>query len=202
VSHNDNDHSGGASTLLAAISTDLVMTSLAPESRIVLSSRHHQACVAGQRWEWDGISFEILHPAAASYEIDKLKPNARSCILKVSAGHLSLLLPGDIEASQENELVNSVPEKLAANVLLAPHHGSGTSSTSAFLHAVHPEFAVFQVGYRNRYHHPKAEVVQRYADFGVNRLRTDEAGAITLQFGSTLAISEYRTEHKRYWYHR
>jgi competence protein ComEC len=115
---------------------------------------------------------------------------------------LSILLPGDIEASQEAELVNNVHDKLSATVLLAPHHGSGTSSTPAFIGAVQPELAVFQVGYRNRYHHPKPEVYQRYADFGVNRLRTDEAGAITLQFGSTLTISEYRTEHKRYWYRR
>lgn len=202
VSHNDNDHSGGAITLLAAIPTDLVLTSLKPESPIVLASRHHQVCTAGQRWEWDGVSFEILQPSAVSYETDKLKPNARSCVLKVSNENLSILLPGDIEASQENELVNSVPGKLPSTVLLAPHHGSGTSSTPAFLHAVHPELAVFQVGYRNRYHHPKSEIYQRYVDFGVNRLRTDEAGAITLQFGSTLTISEYRTEHRRYWYGR
>jgi competence protein ComEC len=202
VSHNDNDHSGGALSLLAAIPTDLVMTSLKPDSPTVLASRRHQACVAGQRWEWDGVRFEILQPTLGSYEIDKLKPNSRSCTLKVSAGNLSILLPGDIEASQEAELVNNVHDKLSATVLLAPHHGSGTSSTPAFIGAVQPELAVFQVGYRNRYHHPKPEVYQRYADFGVNRLRTDEAGAITLQFGSTLTISEYRTEHKRYWYRR
>ena len=123
-------------------------------------------------------------------------------MLKVSNANLSILLPGDIEAMQEAELLNSVPEKLAATVLLVPHHGSGTSSTPAFLRAVQPELALFQVGYRNRYHHPKTEVFQRYADFGVNRLRTDESGAITLQFGTTLLISEFRTEHARYWYRR
>ena len=202
VSHNDNDHSGGAVTLLTAIPTDLVLTSLKPDSPVVSASSHHQACTTGQRWEWDGVSFEILQPTAASYELDKLKPNARSCTLRVSTANLSILLPGDIEAQQENELVNSVPDKLPATVLLAPHHGSGTSSTSAFLQAVHPQLAVFQVGYRNRYHHPKAEIYQRYANFGVNRLRTDQAGAITLQFGSTLTVSEYRTEHMRYWYRR
>jgi competence protein ComEC len=202
VSHNDNDHSGGALSVLSAVPTDLLMTSVKPDSPIALAARRHQACIAGQHWEWDGVRFEILQPTAASYESEKWKPNARSCTLKISTDKLSILLPGDIEAIQEEELVNSVPEKLAATVLLAPHHGSGTSSTPAFLRAVHPELAVFQVGYRNRYHHPKPEVFQRYADFGVNRLRTDQAGAITLQFGSTLAISEYRSEHKRYWYHR
>ena len=200
VSHNDNDHSGGAVTLLAAVPTDLVMTSLKLDSPIVLASRLHLTCSAGQRWEWDGVIFEILKPTEVRYLFDKLKPNARSCVLKVTNGNLSILLPGDIEALQENELVNAVPDKLPANVLLAPHHGSGTSSTPAFLQAVHPQLAVFQVGYRNRYHHPKSEIYQRYSDFGINRLRTDQAGAITLQFGSTLVVSEYRTEHMRYWY--
>jgi competence protein ComEC len=65
---------------------------------------------------------------------------------------------------------------------------------------VKPEVAVFQVGYRNRYHHPKTEVFERYGTLGIRRLRSDESGAITLQFGSTLNISEYRIDHARYWY--
>jgi competence protein ComEC len=60
--------------------------------------------------------------------------------------------------------------------------------------------AIFQVGYRNRYHHPKAEVFDRYGDLGIRRLRSDEAGAITLQFGSSLTIGQYRQTHARYWY--
>ncbi|CAN5798240.1 DNA internalization-related competence protein ComEC/Rec2 [soil metagenome] len=201
VSHNDNDHSGGALSVLTAIQTGKVLSSLKTDSAIVQASPVHQRCEAGQHWRWDEVEFEMLQPGAASYTSDKWKPNARSCTLKISTKTLSILLPGDIEAIQEDELVNSIPAKLSSTVLLAPHHGSGTSSTDAFLQAVHPQVALFQVGYKNRYHHPKPEVFQRYADFGVNRLRTDEAGAITLQFGTTLAISDYRTEHARYWYH-
>jgi competence protein ComEC len=202
VSHNDNDHSGGALSLAGAIEVTELLSSLKPDSPIVRRYPHHRRCLAGQTWDWDGVHFEMLHPSAASYDSIKWKPNAYSCTLKISTDKYSILLPGDIEAAQEKELLNTVPAKLAATVLLAPHHGSGTSSTPEFLKAVHPEVALFQLGYRNRYHHPKAEVFERYADFGVNRLRTDEAGAITLQFGSTLIISEYRTEHARYWYRR
>jgi competence protein ComEC len=111
-----------------------------------------------------------------------------------------MLLAGDIEAVQEDQLVNRIPEKLAADVLLAPHHGSGTSSTAAFLQAVKPSLALFQVGYLNRYHHPKEAVMQRYLDFGIKPLRTDTSGAITLQFGSAISVSEYRKDHARYWY--
>ncbi|MFZ6748061.1 DNA internalization-related competence protein ComEC/Rec2 [Undibacterium sp. Ren11W] len=200
LSHNDNDHSGGALSILAALPVALLSSSLKYESAIVTKAARHSRCTAGQAWEWDGVRFEMLQPTAASYDSDKWKPNARSCTLKISTPTLSLLLPGDIEAIQEDEMLNSIAPKLASTVLLAPHHGSGTSSTAAFLRAVQPQVAIFQVGYRNRYHHPKPEVFDRYADFGVNRLRTDEAGAITLQFGTTLVISEFRTEHARYWY--
>jgi len=69
---------------------------------------------------------------------------------------------------------------------------------------VHPSLAVFQVGYRNRYHHPKAEVYQRYADLGIERLRTDESGALQLDFGASrqIGVVEYRRDHARYWYGR
>jgi competence protein ComEC len=91
---------------------------------------------------------------------------------------------------------------LQANVLLAPHHGSGTSSTLAFLQAVHPSLGVFQVGYRNRYKHPKKEVYERYGQLGIERLRTDEMGALTLEFGAAVRAAGWREGHPRYWYGR
>lgn len=202
ISHNDSDHSGGALSIFKEMQIAWVSSSLASDSPVVLAALNHRRCLAGQAWSWDGVEFEVLQPASASYESQKWKPNARSCTLKISTKTHSMLLAGDIEAIQEDELVNSIPTKLRADVLLAPHHGSGTSSTPAFLQTVQPQLAVFQVGYLNRYHHPKPEVFQRYADFGIKRLRTDEAGAITLQFGTELRFSEYRSEHRRYWYQR
>ena len=208
ITHNDNDHSGGALSIFSQIPVAWVRSSLAPESAIVRAAPNHQRCEAGQRWTWDGVDFEMLHPGAASYDSMKWKPNARSCTLKITPRRvpgeasppLSVLLPGDIEAIQEDELVGSIADKLRATVLLAPHHGSGTSSTLPFLLAVQPRVAIFQVGYRNGYHHPKAQVFERYGDLGIRRLRTDEAGAITLEFGSALSIGTYRSAHARYWY--
>ncbi len=202
ISHNDNDHSGGALSIFQHLKVGKVMSSLAPDSPIVIAAPGHQRCEAGQAWDWDGVHFEMLHPDAAGYDNEKLKPNARSCTLKITLGTQSILLPGDIEAPQEQALLSSSAEKLHATVLLAPHHGSGTSSTAAFLQAVQPELSLFQVGYRNRFRHPKAEVFARYGDLGINRLRTDESGAITLQFGAGLQFYEYRREHARYWYGR
>jgi competence protein ComEC len=202
VTHSDNDHSGGALSIFDGINVGWTATSLPLTHPVVQAAPHHRRCEAGQRWSWDGVQFEMLHPTQASYDSSKWKPNARGCTLKVTLGSQSMLLAADIEAVQEDELVNSIPDKLHATVLLAPHHGSGTSSTEPFLLAVKPEIAVFQVGYRNRYHHPKPEVFERYHRLGIKRLRSDEAGAITLQFGPALAIAEYRIEHARYWYSR
>lgn len=200
VTHSDTDHSGGALSILDGIQVGWTSTSLPLTHPIVQAAPNHRRCEAGQHWSWDGVQFEMLHPTARSYDSTKWKPNARGCTLKVTLGSQSILLPADIEAIQEDELVNSIPDKLHATVLLAPHHGSGTSSTLPFLQAVKPEVAVFQVGYRNRYHHPKPEVFERYGALGIKRLRSDESGAITMQFGSALNVSEYRTEHARYWY--
>nr|WP_314858294.1 DNA internalization-related competence protein ComEC/Rec2 [uncultured Undibacterium sp.] len=202
ITHIDNDHSGGALSLIQSMKIDLVSSSLVPAHPIVLAADQHQRCQAGQSWNWDGVQFDILHPVPVIYTSSKWKSNALSCTLKITTKTHSLLLTGDIEAIQEDQLVNSIPEKLKADVLLAPHHGSGTSSTKPFLQSVRPELALFQVGYLNRYQHPKPEVMQRYLDFGIKPLRTDTSGAITLQFGSVITVNEYRKDHARYWYSR
>lgn len=202
VSHNDADHSGGALSVIAEMPISWSMTSLAMDSRIVQQAPHHMRCVAGLQWDWDGVHFEILQPQPSSYLSTKYKPNARSCTLKISGPKHSMILAGDIEAVQEDELVNSIPQTLKADILLAPHHGSGTSSTLPFLQAVHPQYAIFQLGYRNRYHHPKAEVYQRYGDLGITRLRSDDEGEIELHVADEIEVSSYRRWHLRYWYGR
>lgn len=199
VSHSDADHSGGALSVLDGVSTDWVLSSLPPQHAIAQAARRHIACAAGQGWTWDGVRFEILHPQAASYANASLKPNARGCTLKVTANGKSMLLAGDIEAEQEAQLVHGAAAALRADVLLAPHHGSGTSSTRDFLLAVRPQAAIFQVGHRNRYRHPKQEVYDRYGALNIQRYRTDQAGAITLEFDETIRISSYRSTRPRYW---
>jgi competence protein ComEC len=222
VTHSDSDHAGGALAVLGSVAVGWVASSLASQHAIVLAAPQHRRCQDGQRWTWDGVHFEMLHPTAASYGDRTLSPNARSCVLKIEAGGKSILLAGDIEAAQETQLLARSSstlqghvvqadglkvdglkvDGLKADVLLAPHHGSGTSSTRAFLLAVQPTLALFQVGYRNRYRHPKPEVFERYRQLGIDRLRTDVSGALTLQFGPVLTLTEYRREHARYWYGR
>lgn len=202
ISHNDNDHSGGAISIFNEIDVRKTFSSLDFDSAIVQRAPDHSRCQAGQAWTWDGVRFELLFPVPDSYEREKAKPNTRSCTLKITVGDYALLLPGDIEAAQESELMNADAQKLAASVLLAPHHGSGTSSTLPFLKAVSPKMALFQVGYRNRYRHPKQEVYERYGELGIERFRNDESGAIALHFGQAIQVSEYRKQVPRYWHDR
>jgi competence protein ComEC len=199
VSHSDADHAGGALSVLDGVGVGWVLSSLRHGHPVAQVARQHVPCAAGQGWTWDGVRFEMLHPLPASYADSTLKPNARTCTLKISANGKSMLLAGDIEAAQEAQLLERDAGRLRADVLLAPHHGSGTSSTPAFLLAVRPQAAVFQVGYRNRYQHPKKEVYDRYGDLQIQRLRTDQTGALTIDFGATIRIEGYRETRARYW---
>ncbi|MYN03771.1 DNA internalization-related competence protein ComEC/Rec2 [Pseudoduganella sp. DS3] len=202
VSHSDSDHSGGALAVLRDTRTAKLMSSLPPGHPITEAAVRHQQCIAGQAWEWDGVQFEMLHPTLASHDDPALKPNARGCTLRITAAGRSILLPADIEAAQEAQLLAAVPEKLPAEILLVPHHGSGTSSTPGFLNAVQPRHAIFQLGYRNRYRHPRADVLERYRAMGAGIWRTDEAGAVSLEIGPGVTLEAYRQQHPRYWYGR
>jgi len=194
VTHRDSDHAGGLGSVLAALPVGEVHSSL-PE---IAGTR----CIAGQRWVWDGVSFAVLHPAAAAYAVDG-KSNHLSCVLRVEADGRAMLLTSDIEAADEAELLARDPGALAAEIMLMPHHGSKTSSTPAFLAAVGAPQAIIPVGYRNRFGHPKAEVLARYAARGTRLWRTDRDGAVQVRLAAgDVAVTAWRDERKRYWYGR
>ncbi|MFZ2266891.1 MAG: DNA internalization-related competence protein ComEC/Rec2 [Azonexus sp.] len=194
VTHRDTDHSGGTASLLAALPVGEVRSSL--------TGSIGERCQAGQYWEWDGVAFEILHPSAADYVRDG-KSNHLSCVLRITAGGRRMLLTSDIEAADEAALLANDPGRLAADVLLVPHHGSKTSSSSAFLAAVGAGVALIPVGYRNRFGHPKAEITARYEAAGIPLWRTDQDGALEVKLGAGgVQISGWRKQHRRYWYGR
>ncbi|MGZ5203376.1 MAG: ComEC/Rec2 family competence protein, partial [Caldimonas sp.] len=156
-------------------------------------------CAAGQRWRWDGVDFAVLRPAAADYE-RSLKPNAMSCVIRVAGRGRSALLTGDIEREQEAWLVAEHGAGLASDVLIVPHHGSRTSSSAAFLDAVAPKVAVFQDGYRNRFGHPVADVLERYRERGVAMVASPGCGAWQWLAGGAPGGSCYREAARRYWH--
>lgn len=202
VSHDDNDHTGGALSVLQAVPVDRLLTSLPDGDPLLMLVDRAERCAAGQRWTWDGVAFEILHPSLESYGAMRMKDNDRSCVLKISTSDSSVLLPGDIEKQGEAWLVTTRRDALRSHVLVAPHQGSKTSSSAAFLDAVDPRVVVFPVGYRNRYGHPHADVVARYAERRATMARTDAHGAVELTFssGSGYRMTGFRHQPRRYWH--
>ncbi len=187
LSHADNDHAGGVIGVRAGFPIASVISG-EPQA---LKFSPVNPCRKGQHWVWDKVRFEILSPG----DDTRASGNNASCVLRVVARDgRSLLLPGDIERAVEHRLLRQSPDKLAASVLLAPHHGSLTSSSPGFVAAVRAQLVIFPTGYLNRFGFPKHRVSQRYRAAGATVLNTAEEGAIQvrLEQGRPLAISRYR----------
>jgi competence protein ComEC len=210
VSHNDSDHSGGMHTVLAQMPVSWLASSL-PQSAELNNNVKHVKCISGQRWTWDGVDFQMIYPHPSSYEDTVLTDNNRSCVLKITSAAGSLLVTGDIERSVETELIaqqknNQDSISLKSDVMIAPHHGSKTSSSVEFINAVDPDLTVFTAGYLNRFRHPRPEIVKRYEDAQIKILRSDYHGAVILNFvadtseGAVNVIS-WRQQNRRYWHY-
>lgn len=195
VSHSDSDHAGGAEAVRAAH----------PQSRWLasFSADAQERCVAGQRWTWDGVSFEVLRPLPQDYGPDGqglLSTNAMSCVLRVASAQYSAWLGGDIDAAREVQLALARPQD-RATVMLAPHHGSLTSSTPVLLNALQPRWVLVQSGYRNRFGHPAQAVLDRYRQRAIQWVESPDCGAATWRSAEPDAVQCHRRESRRYWHH-
>lgn len=191
ISHGDNDHIGGAASLLRGMPAEQVLTSVPGQ----LSAYAPVMCVAGQTWTWDHVKFTLLSPRQVF-----ASENDNSCVLKIQSEQGAVLLTGDIEAAAEAWLVQTQGDQLKANVLIAPHHGSKTSSTLGFLQAVHPEYVLIPAGYRNQFGHPHSEVLQRYQQIEAHWLTSSDSGAITVDVkDGSWTVSSMRGTESKYW---
>lgn len=199
LSHDDIDHVGGAASVLQAVPVGWVTSSLPPDHPLRGQSAAFLPCLDGQNWEWDGVRFEILHPAPG-VSPRRRHDNDSSCVLKLTTASGSALIPGDIESRAEAELVARSGERLRARLLVAPHHGSRTSSSETLLDAAQPAAVAFTAGYRNRFGHPKPEVVERYRARNVETLRSDRDGALLVDFAEgRMTVTRWRDAERRYW---
>ncbi|MCP3127564.1 DNA internalization-related competence protein ComEC/Rec2 [Shewanella sp. KJ2020] len=191
ISHSDNDHAGGAAVLVQAY----------PQAQWITDVPHivGQACRPNQI-EWQSLNLSVLSPDTA------IAGNNGSCVLRIGDGLQSILLTGDIEKETEARLIRQAQMQstpLANQVLIAPHHGSKTSSTDAFIDAVAPELVLFPAGLANRYGFPKPAVVERYQRRNIMYLTTGEEGQISVIFQQNERIVKtYRRDLAPFWYNR
>lgn len=210
LSHGDADHIGGAASLMQALPVGELLSSLPSGHPLQARAGRRQRCEAGQRWSWEGVDFELLHPRSADYAPQGGRmptTNSLSCVLRISAAGSSVLLTGDVGVQEEAALL-ARGAALRADVLLAPHHGSGGSSSAAFVAAVRPAVVVFQAGYLNRYGHPATEVLARYRAADAVVLGSAGCGAWQWRIGpgmpgswSAAATGCERQRTRRYWRH-
>jgi competence protein ComEC len=196
ISHGDNDHIGGAQSILEQTQVEALLG----QDLDGLVHDNKSVCQQGQKWQWDGVNFEILHPDK-SYK----KRNNHSCVLKVSNDGGSLLIASDIEKKVERRLLMGNIDKLDADILVVPHHGSKTSSTKKFISAVSPKLALVASGYMNRFRHPRPVIVERYENAGAKVINTADTGAISITVNADSGISDpefWRFDNQHYWnYH-
>jgi len=191
ISHGDNDHIGGAASLMRGIDTKQVLTSV-PQ---LLSEYAPSECVAGQSWLWDEVRFTMLAPQQMF-----ASENDNSCVLKIQSKHGTVLLTGDIEAAAEAWLVKTYGEELKADVLIAPHHGSKTSSTAEFLQTVQPDYVLIPAGYRNQFGHPHKNVLARYRQVNAKWLSSADSGAIAVNVkDKAVVVQGMRETESKYW---
>lgn len=192
ISHGDNDHAGGAQTVAEAFPRARRLAGEPARMRVPM-----QQCAAGQAWQWDGVRFRVLSPAPGGGDRD----NDSSCVLLVEGRGGRVLLPGDISSKVEPAVAAAVGAGLPP-VLVVPHHGSKTSSGAAFIAALRPSLALVSAGWRNRFGHPRAEVLARYAEAGVPLFNTAVEGAVEVEFpadGTPRRQPGWRRQQPRYW---
>ncbi|WP_377894305.1 DNA internalization-related competence protein ComEC/Rec2 [Alteromonas sp. R78001] len=210
-SHGDTDHAGGKAAFKAWLDNEGIQPSwISPID----------GCERGRVINWQGLTLTFLWPEKGNLE----DSNAMSCVIKIDDGHHSILLPGDIERSSEYAILHAEQkqmtngdnagissaqdnkshfEKMAvdADVLIAPHHGSKTSSTDIWIKRVSPDVVVYTQGYENRWKFPSHSVFSRYQHYGVRQFTTSEFGFIRLEFaeGGYIVSSERKDAQNR-WY--
>jgi competence protein ComEC len=191
ISHNDNDHAGG----LHYLRNETVIRNIIANDMVLAADR---LCLANTEFTWQSLRFEILSPSQASGN-----KNDDSCVVVVSDDFHRVLLPGDISSKQEKRLLANaqVRKNLASDILIAPHHGSKSSSSRLFLAAVSPSYAAFSTGYLNRWKMPSEQILKRYQKQNIMTFNTAELGMVTFTLTpSNIEPSSFRQNIKPYWF--
>lgn len=188
LSHADNDHAGGALAIKAGMPVRRVISG---EPQRLADALGADACESGQSWQWNEVTFRLWQWERAS------SGNQLSCVLQIEAAGERLLLTGDIDVQAERALMQA-DFPLASHWLLAPHHGSRTSSSQAFIDAVAAQHVLITRSRHNAFGHPHPQVLERYRAAGIEVHDTALDGALHLRLGEHVAPRGLRSE-PRFW---
>ncbi|MCB6183786.1 DNA internalization-related competence protein ComEC/Rec2 [Leeia sp. TBRC 13508] len=204
VSHNDNDHSGGAKSILETLPVSNFYTSLDSQHPLSKIQGHHVTCKTGLNWKWDDVAFTFLSPDQSILDAENIGDNHKSCVLRISTKSGAILIPGDAEIPEENSMMaNWAKEQLKSDILVAGHHGSQTSSSLAWIQTVQPKEVIFTAGKNNHYHHPNRQVVDRFKMENVRTWTSATDGAISIDLkDGRYEISKMRSSKASFWHTR
>jgi len=193
VSHSDLDHAGGLDSLHAALPIGRLLAG----EPIDKAGMNAADCHAVRPWRRDGFRFAFLTVPAAGH----LDGNNRSCVLEIAHGADRVLLPGDIERPVEEALAAAGILRPATLVTM-PHHGSRTSSSTAFIDGTQPALAIASAAYGNRWGFPKPAIVRRWQSYGAVVHTTAATGAVvlTLCAGQEPIVHLERPARQRLWH--
>jgi len=189
ISHADNDHAGGAPAIARSMPVKQVQSG---EVSRLPAHLNATPCIDGKSWQWDDVGFTTWHYPHAK------NSNGKSCLLKINASGERLLLTGDIDRDTEQVLLQQGYD-LESDWLLAPHHGSKSSSSMAFLKAVRAHSVLIARGAHNSYNHPHPQVLARYRLLGMSIFDSSKNGAQRIELGSYQKLRALREEQRRFW---
>jgi competence protein ComEC len=194
ITHPDGDHLGGLPSILKEVTVERVLhsgqrveTDLYRKTRALLDQHDvsGQAVDRGDAFSVGSVRMQVLGPPSNPSRQGIETENGRSVVLHLAYGETDVLLPGDVEARAERDLVRTYGHQLASRVVKIPHHGSSTSSTSSFVRAAvdSPAVpkAVVSVGESNQFGMPSEEVLSRWKQAGASVESTAEGGAVWLR---------------------
>jgi competence protein ComEC len=188
ITHGDPDHVGGAGTVAVRFRPRVIWEGVPVPPHAGLRLLAELASALGASWRtvqagdverFGPVTIRVLHPPRPEWERQRVR-NEDSVVLEITLGCVAIVLPGDIGAEGEAASVALLPARPRLVVLKAPHHGSASSSTPAFLSALQPDVVVFSAGRPSRYGHPASAVVARYRARGTAIFSTPEDGAVVL----------------------
>lgn len=203
ISHSDKDHRGGLMSLMEQFPMESLLlepqywASLKPLKLSTVATKPRlQRCYQGVNFNWQGARIEVLWPPL---DFVSSNNNNRSCVLLLKYGAFTMLLAGDIEKPVERILS---PNLTPVDLLLAPHHGSKTSSSSMWVRETKPRWVVVSAAFKGRYGHPHRSVVQRYQDSASEVINTGAEGAVQFLIGldGGVTMTTERNSRRRFYH--